>query len=125
MATTVDVSSGNLDGTARQQLRSKFDPAEISLLEAGPTEPYRWLMTHDLVWTGVFRRRTRRLTVPGSPPFKTDLASVPRCLTWLFPRYGKYTKAAVVHDYLCQNFRNRQADADSRALLPLRDRSDA
>ena len=25
-------------------------------------------------------------------------ASVPQWLTWLFPRYGKYTKAAVLHD---------------------------
>lgn len=31
----------------------------------------------------------------------TDFASVPRPFWWLFPRYGEYTKAAILHDYLC------------------------
>lgn len=30
----------------------------------------------------------------------TDFASVPRIFSWLLPRYGRYTKAAVLHDYL-------------------------
>ena len=62
---------------------------------------------------------------PPQHPFSTDLASVPRSLTWLFPRYGKYTKAAVVHDYLCQNFRSAPSVASPASLLPLVDRSDA
>ena len=33
--------------------------------------------------------------------FKTDFASVPRLFWWLLPPWGKYGKAAVVHDYLC------------------------
>jgi Protein of unknown function (DUF1353) len=33
----------------------------------------------------------------GSP---TDFASVPRVFIWLLPRYGAYTKAAIIHDYL-------------------------
>lgn len=32
--------------------------------------------------------------------FVTDFASVPRIFWWLFPPWGKYGKAAVVHDYL-------------------------
>jgi hypothetical protein len=32
--------------------------------------------------------------------FFTDLASVPRFLWWLFPPYGKYTRAAIIHDYM-------------------------
>ncbi len=32
--------------------------------------------------------------------FETDFASVPRAFWWLFPPAGKYTQAAVVHDYL-------------------------
>jgi hypothetical protein len=32
--------------------------------------------------------------------FKTDYASVPRVLWSILPPTGKYTKAAVVHDYL-------------------------
>ncbi|MBI4521694.1 MAG: DUF1353 domain-containing protein [Gemmatimonadetes bacterium] len=31
----------------------------------------------------------------------TNFASVPRPLWSLFPRYGKHTRAAVIHDYLC------------------------
>jgi hypothetical protein len=30
----------------------------------------------------------------------TDFASVPRIFVWLLPRYGRYTKAAIIHDYL-------------------------
>ena len=32
--------------------------------------------------------------------FKTDFASTPRFLWAFFPPYGKYTEAAVLHDYL-------------------------
>jgi hypothetical protein len=32
---------------------------------------------------------------------RTDFASVPRAFVWFIPRYGRYTKAAILHDYLC------------------------
>lgn len=32
--------------------------------------------------------------------FKTDLASIPRLGRWLFKGHGKYTLAAIVHDWL-------------------------
>jgi hypothetical protein len=32
---------------------------------------------------------------------RTDFASVPREFVWFIPRYGRYTKAAILHDYLC------------------------
>jgi hypothetical protein len=38
------------------------------------------------------------ITVPAG--FLTDFASVPRALWWLLPPWGKYGKAAVIHDYL-------------------------
>lgn len=38
------------------------------------------------------------ITVPKG--FKTDFASVPRFLWAFFPPYGKYTEAAIMHDYL-------------------------
>jgi hypothetical protein len=105
-----------------------FAPLTIALHEAGPDDPYRWLMTDTLVWSGPFRGEPRELRVAASAahPFLTDLASVPRSLTWLFPRYGKYTKAAVLHDYLCQRFRETPAIGPAGpSLLPLSDRSDA
>ena len=30
----------------------------------------------------------------------TDFASVPRVFVWLLPRYGRWTKAAILHDHL-------------------------
>ena len=104
-----------------------FAPAEISLEEAGPLDPYGWLLTENFTWSGKFRGADHDLEVPASPehPFSTDLASVPRSLTWLFPRYGKYTKAAVLHDYLCQNFGSAPPAGSTSSLLPLADRSDA
>lgn len=39
-----------------------------------------------------------RLDVPEDDV--TDLASVPRFLTWLVPRYGRHTLAALLHDNL-------------------------
>lgn len=32
--------------------------------------------------------------------FVTDFASVPRVVAWLIPRYGRWTPAAILHDYL-------------------------
>lgn len=37
--------------------------------------------------------------------FSTDLASVPRVLWPLLPPFGKYTKAAVLHDWLYSEHR--------------------
>lgn len=31
---------------------------------------------------------------------ETDFASVPRLFVWFLPRYGRYTLAAILHDYL-------------------------
>lgn len=47
----------------------------------------------------------------------TDFASVPRVFVWLLPRYGRYTKAAIIHDHLWrevvrkQEISLREADA--------------
>ncbi|MEX0874636.1 MAG: DUF1353 domain-containing protein [Actinomycetota bacterium] len=47
---------------------------------------------------------------------QTDFASVPRMFVWFIPRYGKYTKAAILHDYLWRHKATRGeirwADAD-------------
>lgn len=55
----------------------------------------RWELVESLSYRGKYEE----WTVP--PRFRTDFASVPRVVTWLIPRYGRYTKAAIVHDYLC------------------------
>lgn len=51
-----------------------------------------WSLNEFLEYDGIF--------VP--PGFITDGASVPRLLWWLFPAWGSYGRAAVIHDFLCQ-----------------------
>ena len=54
-----------------------------------------WELERDLVYEG----NQDHFRVPTD--FRTDFASVPRMFWWLIPRHGRYTEAAVLHDYLC------------------------
>lgn len=68
----------------------------------------------------VYRGKWDRFEVPVD--FITDFASVPKFATWLIPRYGIYTRAAVLHDYLCEmahagQFNRRDADGLFRRVL--------
>src|SRR5215470_2753011 len=59
--------------------------------------------------------RGREETFVVRQGFLTDFASVPRIFTWLLPRYGRYTRPAILHDYLCDLARTGaidRADAD-------------
>ena len=53
-----------------------------------------WEVVEPLVYHG--QRDT--FVVPAG--FRTDFASVPRVVVWLIPRFGRYTLAAVLHDWL-------------------------
>lgn len=46
----------------------------------------------------IYHGHYETFTVPAG--YVTDFASVPRPLVWLIPTYGKYTQAAILHDYL-------------------------
>jgi len=50
--------------------------------------------------------------IPVPLPLDTDFASVPRPFVWLFPRYGVYTRSAVLHDCLCGQASVQRAEAD-------------
>jgi hypothetical protein len=56
----------------------------------------------DVTWAVLrplgYQAALDRLVVPIGQ--RTDFASVPRVFVWLLPRYGRYTKAAILHDYL-------------------------
>ena len=54
-----------------------------------------WAVEEPLVYRG----RRDRFTIPAG--FRTDFASVPRIVVWLIPRFGRYTAAAILHDWLC------------------------
>jgi hypothetical protein len=53
---------------------------------------------------------------------RTDFASVPRAFVWFIPTYGRYTKAAILHDHLCDlahqgKFHRRDADGIFRQAM--------
>ena len=50
------------------------------------------------------------VNVPGG--FFTDFASVPRPLWWLFPKWGRYGNAAVIHDFLYWDQSRSRKEAD-------------
>jgi hypothetical protein len=51
-------------------------------------------------WTLLEPLTFRDITVPAG--FTCDGASVPRPLWWFLPTWGRHSRAAVVHDYLCR-----------------------
>src|SRR5438045_305382 len=65
-----------------------------------------WSLLRPVIYEG----RDQTFEVPVG--FVTDFASVPAAFTWLVPRYGVYTKAAVLHDFLCDGALVSRADAD-------------
>jgi hypothetical protein len=68
-----------------------FADENVDLIQTGDTE---FTLAHSVTYHG----RDESFVVPAGEG--TDLASVPIGLTWLVPRYGRYTRAAVLHDYL-------------------------
>lgn len=55
-----------------------------------------WSLTEPLAYRG----RHQTFTVPAG--FATDFATVPRVVVWLIARFGVYTLAAILHDWLCE-----------------------
>lgn len=75
----------------------------------------RWRLIASLDYEG----RLQMFHVPIG--FITDAATVPRIVSWLFPRHGIYTRAAVLHDWLITDGReavsSRDADGIFRRVL--------
>jgi hypothetical protein len=53
----------------------------------------------------------------------TDFASVPRLFVWLMPKYGLYTRSAILHDHLCRSEEvpRRKADRIFRQAMRTED----
>lgn len=64
----------------------------------------------ELVDPVIYHGRDDAWTVPAG--FRTDFATVPKILQWLTPRTGRYSPAAVVHDFLCDTKPVSRKDAD-------------
>jgi Protein of unknown function (DUF1353) len=56
-----------------------------------------WMVREPFSYTG--KTETFRIECG----METDFASVPRVFVWFLPRYGRYTLAAILHDYLWQH----------------------
>lgn len=80
-----------------------FVQGEVAVMEV---DQESWVLLEAIVYQG----KAQTFTVPVN--FSTDFASVPQAFTWLIPRYGIYTKAAILHDYLCREKIVNRADAD-------------
>ena len=50
-----------------------------------------------------YQGKVDHFVVPSG--FRTDFASVPQAFMWFAPAIGKYTQAAVLHDFFCWQLR--------------------
>jgi hypothetical protein len=96
-----------------------FGPRRDVLVKAIDDSDWELLVALD------YRGKTEQFVVPAE--MSTDFASVPRVFVWFLPRYGRYTKAAVLHDYLWRRLARtgaiRWVDADAifrRAMRELK-----
>jgi hypothetical protein len=60
-----------------------------------------WTVMEPFTYDVGYKGSNESITVPEG--FRTDFASVPRCLWWLYNPTGRWGKAAVVHDWLYAN----------------------
>jgi hypothetical protein len=69
-----------------------------------------------------YEGKRQHFHVPDGSP--TDFASVPRLFVWFLPRYGRWTKAAILHDHLWRNEVGQSmkfAEADGMFRRAMRD----
>jgi Protein of unknown function (DUF1353) len=80
-------------GHARSERQLGFTPG--STVDVRQIDDQDWKVLRALT----YHASTDDFEVPVGE--HTDFASVPREFVWFIPRYGRYTKAAILHDYLC------------------------
>ncbi len=91
----------------------------VGFIGSGPVveeiDAVSWRVHEPIVYEG----KRQQFVIPVG--FRTDFASVPRVLVWLIPRYGAYTKAAILHDYVCRTGIVGPKDADGLFRRVLRE----
>jgi hypothetical protein len=92
-------------------------PFETPELVVRRVDAATWAVVDPLVYRG----NRDRFVVPAG--FRTDFATVPRLVSWLVPRFGAYTLAAILHDWLCSEgirsgvVTSREADGIFRRVM--------
>jgi len=71
--------------------------SDNSVVVVEQVDDKNWKVRQAFSWTG------ERDTFDVLVDMPTDFASVPRVFVWFLPRYGRYTKAAILHDHLWRN----------------------
>lgn len=83
------------------------------ILMRNPNDGEKWILAAD------FEIETSKGLIVVPKGFGTDLASTPRILWPIFPPFGDYTEASVVHDYLCrtQQFTRKEGDIIFKEIM--------
>jgi len=79
------------------------------------TDGRRWIVDETFTY-----HNGPELSIVVPAGFETDLASVPRVLWAIFPPFGTYTDAAIVHDVLYQKHTLGRAICDGIFLEAMR-----
>ena len=98
--------------------------ASVTLEQAPALSPFgdgtQWVVLEDMPFiVQLDDRSSGTLVVPRG--FVTDLASTPPAIWSLYPPFGKYLTAAILHDYLYWRGTCTQAEADKVIYQAMRD----
>lgn len=75
-------------------------PAQSLRVEQNPLDWHQWTLLEPLSYYGI----------RVDAGFTTDGASIPRFLWAIVPTWARYSKAAVIHDYLYSRLREGRPD---------------
>lgn len=90
-----------------------FSPGTRVVVE--PVDAVTWRLVERLIYRG----DEEIWLIPAG--YVTDFATVPRIAVWLIPRFGAYTKAAILHDWLLTDTDVSSVDADNLFRRALRE----
>jgi len=99
---TMTVDEIVVDDQSIEAVSKGFD-GDVMVMQVDATT---WRLQHRLIYCD----GGEPIVVPIGT--ETDFASVPRPFVWLIPRYGLYTRAAILHDHLCQTEECDRREAD-------------
>lgn len=71
---------------------------------------YQVALDSSLTWVGL----SQTFIVPKG--YISDFATIPKFLWWLFGPTGKYTAAAILHDWLCTQLSMKQSPVTAREV---------